>query len=156
MGGGQSREELTRRVVEALDLMNRSTRYRISEEWLQIQLTMAQVRVLLLLLAEKRMRMSSLAASLGSTFSAATGLVDRLVERKLVERQTDPEDRRTVVCCLTAEGEELAGRLLLTRHLQWEERLRPLTIEELRLVARAMEIIANATQRVPREAEVPT
>ncbi len=148
MAGGETRDHLTQRVVGALDQILRSTGYRISEEWLQIPLTMPQGRVLVLLLTEGRMRMSNLAASLGSTFSAATGLVDRLVERKLVERQADPEDRRTVICCLSGPGKELAERLLETRHLQWEGRLRPLTREELEKVAEAMEIIVNAAQRV--------
>ncbi len=151
MPHGETRDELTRRVVEALDQVLRSTGYRISEEWLQIALTMPQVRVLLLLLTEERLRMSVLAGSLGSTFSAATGLVDRLVERKLVERHTDPEDRRTVICGLTSSGKEMAEKLLENRHLQWEARLRPLTIDELNLVARAMEVIVNASQRVAQE-----
>ena len=148
MAGGETRDHLTRRVVEALDQILRSTGYRISEEWLQIPLTMPQGRVLVLLLTEGEMRMSTLAASLGSTFSAATGLVDRLVERKLVERHADPDDRRTVICRLSQAGKDLAERLLETRHLQWEGRLRPLTREELEKVAEAMEIIVNAAQRV--------
>ena len=156
MGVGEPREALTQRVVDALDLILRSTGYRISEEWLHISLTMPQVRLLLVLLAEERMRMSALASSLSSTFSAATGLVDRLVERELVERHADPEDRRTVVCGLTPQGKELAEQLLQIRHLQWEERLRPLTLEELRQVTQAMELIVSASQRVPKEAENPS
>lgn len=148
MAGDSSRVELIRRVLEALDQINRSTSYKVSEEWLQVPLTMPQVRVLLVLLEEQRMRMSALASTLGITFSGATGLVDRLVERGLVERGTDPEDRRTVVCCLTEEGEQMAQRPLYIRHLLWEERLRPLTEEELQKVAEAMEIILRGTQRM--------
>lgn len=148
MAGGETRDQLTRRVVGALDQILRRTAYRISEEWLQIPLTMPQSRVLVLLRAEERMRMSALAAALGSTFSAATGLVDRLVERHLVERTADPDDRRTVICSLTDQGRELAERLLQMRHLQWEERLRPLTVKELEQVVEAMELIVNAAQRV--------
>ena len=148
---GETREEMSLRVVGALDQILRSTGYQISEEWLQIRLTMPQGRLLLVLLAEERMRMSDLAAALGSTFSAATGLVDRLVERKLLERQTDPEDRRTVLCCLTSSGRELAVKLLEIRHLQWGERLRPLTLEELAQVAEAMELIVAASQRAVQE-----
>jgi DNA-binding MarR family transcriptional regulator len=127
-----------------------STGFRISEDWLHISLTMPQVRLLLVLLSEERMRMSILASTLGSTFSAATGLVDRLVERELVERDTDPDDRRTVVCVLTSHGKELAEQLLRIRHLQWEERLRPLTVRELAQVTDAMELIVSASHRGPQ------
>ena len=94
--------------------------------------------------------MSILASTLGSSFSAATGLVDRLVERELVERGTDPDDRRSVVCFLTNHGKELAEQLLRIRHLQWEERLRPLTVEELAQVTDAMELIVSASHRDPQ------
>ena len=153
MASGKARDELIQRVVGSLDRIYRGTGYQVSEEWLHIPLTMPQVRVLLVLQAEQRMRMSTLASALGITFSGATGLVDRLVERELVERQADPEDRRTVVCCLTHQGQELAERLLQTRHLRWEERLRPLAKKELEQVAAAMELIVNAAQRVLPETD---
>lgn len=146
----QSRRKLTARIESALDHILESTGFRISEDWLHISLTMPQVRLLLVLLSEERMRMSILASTLGSTFSAATGLVDRLVERELVERDTDPDDRRTVVCVLTSHGKELAEQLLRIRHLQWEERLRPLTVRELAQVTDAMELIVSASHRGPQ------
>lgn len=40
-----------------------------------------------------------------------TYLVDRLVERGLVERRENPDDRRARFAVLTPEGEELIGRI---------------------------------------------
>jgi DNA-binding MarR family transcriptional regulator len=41
-----------------------------------------------------------------------TGLVDRLEQRGLIERRSDPKDRRVKLIALTKEGESLRRRLL--------------------------------------------
>ncbi|WIB27385.1 MarR family transcriptional regulator [Curtobacterium sp. MCSS17_015] len=50
-------------------------------------------------------RATDLADVLGVTSAAATQTVDRLVGRGLVERQPDPDDRRSRIIRLTADGE---------------------------------------------------
>ena len=51
--------------------------------------------------------MSELTASLGIACSSATGVVDRLVERGLAERERAADDRRTVNVALTKRGRHL-------------------------------------------------
>ena len=80
--------------------------------------------------AEGALRMSGLASTLDVSMSSATGLVDRLVDKELVSRWPDPEDRRSVLCALTEEGRELAQRLLASRRHRWEERLMPMSEDE--------------------------
>jgi DNA-binding MarR family transcriptional regulator len=41
-----------------------------------------------------------------------TGLVDRLEQRGLIERQSNPKDRRVKLIALTKAGETFRGRLL--------------------------------------------
>lgn len=52
----------------------------------------------------KQLRMSDLAAQLGTSPSAATRLVDRLIERGWVERESPPDNRRVVEVKITGEG----------------------------------------------------
>ncbi len=54
-----------------------------------------------------RLRMSDLAAQIGLSTSGVTTLVERLVGRGLMERATDPCDRRALVVSLTGAGREL-------------------------------------------------
>ncbi len=54
----------------------------------------------------QRLRMVDLAARLGIAKSAITKTVDRLEERGLLTRQSDPGDRRTVYAALTPLGRE--------------------------------------------------
>ena len=56
--------------------------------------------------------MNELASALDVSMSRATGLIDRLVDKDLVSRWPDPEDRRSVLCTLTEQGMELGHGLL--------------------------------------------
>ena len=56
---------------------------------------------------------TELAQRLGVTSAAASGIVDRLVARGHVERQSHPSDRRRTVVVATASGrEEMLGHLM--------------------------------------------
>ncbi len=63
-------------------------------------LTLPQYRVLVFLVARGRPA-THVAALLGVTPSTVTSVVDGLVARGLVERSSDPVDRRRVVLSLT-------------------------------------------------------
>ena len=75
--------------------------------------------------------------------------MDRLIGKNLVERWTDPDDRRSVRCKLTTEGRDLSERLLAARRSRWEDRLNPLSKEELKTVCNAVEIVLEAASSAP-------
>ena len=66
--------------------------------------------MVLQLLAEPR-PMGALAAAKHCDSSNITGIVDRLEERRLVERRADERDRRVKLIALTTEGERLRAEL---------------------------------------------
>ena len=148
-----SKEQLLARVSGILEEIARSGPQSVSPEWFTLDLTMPQVRAVFLLLQESPQRMNNLASTLAISFSRATGLVDQLVDKDLVTRWTDPEDRRSVLCTLTGQGKELGHRLLMERRSRWEERLAPLSVADLKKVCKAMEMIRDATLRAPPTAE---
>lgn len=69
--------------------------------------TQHQVEVLGTLVRRGRVTMHELAALLAVGPSSATQLVDRLINRELVERHTDPGDRRLVWIVATDRAEAL-------------------------------------------------
>ena len=62
--------------------------------WLLLDLTMAQLKAMMLIVQTGGVRSRELADGLGIAPSAATPLVDRLVDQKLARRDDDPVDRR--------------------------------------------------------------
>lgn len=72
--------------------------------------TIHQLEVLRTLASRGRVTMHELAGLLGVGPSSATQLVDRLINRELVERHTDPGDRRLVWIVATPRAAELTSR----------------------------------------------
>ena len=66
------------------------------EAWMELGLTLTQLRVLFVLRAEDGASASVLAERLNVTPSTLTRIVDRLVGQGLVRRETDDCDRRLV------------------------------------------------------------
>ncbi len=92
--------------------------------WIELDLTMQQLKVLLLLHFTGPHNVSTLAERLGVRLPTVTGVLDRLVEHGLIVRDHDRHDRRVVQVRLSPEGGRLIERLhssnlaILTRLLQ--------------------------------------
>jgi DNA-binding MarR family transcriptional regulator len=80
--------------------------------WAEFDLTSAQGDLLCSLEPGQSAPMVSIARSLHCHDSNVTGLVDRLEQRGLIERQSNPKDRRVKLIALTKAGETFRGRLL--------------------------------------------
>jgi DNA-binding MarR family transcriptional regulator len=74
-----------------------------------LNLTIQQLRVLMLLFAEGGTSAHKLAEAIGVSLATLTGIVDRLEARELVHRSLDPQDRRVRRIDLTTEGRTLVG-----------------------------------------------
>src|SRR3989337_3333167 len=74
------------------------------EAWVELGLTLTQLRVLFVLRAEDGASASVLAERLNVTPSTLTRIVDRLVGQGLVRRETDDNDPRLVRHYLAAKG----------------------------------------------------
>ncbi|MDP8951947.1 MAG: MarR family transcriptional regulator [Actinomycetota bacterium] len=105
-----------------------------------------QLKALLLISEEKGIRMRELSRRLGGSFSNATVLVDRLVDRGLVERLAEPEDRRVVLVRATEEGRHLIERLVTSWRTLSAPLLETLASEDLATVQRALRLLLKAAR----------
>jgi DNA-binding MarR family transcriptional regulator len=87
--------------------------------------------------------MSELAAARNIALNTATSLVDRLVMAGLVERRSDPSDRRVVRVEVTPEGRLLVARLRLVRRTTMRRLLDQLDDEEIERIAAALPALAR-------------
>jgi DNA-binding MarR family transcriptional regulator len=74
-------------------------------------LSLTQLRVLGIL-RDRKPTMAELADYLGRERSTVSGLIDRAVQRGLVEKNTDPADGRSVRVSLTAQARRLASGIV--------------------------------------------
>jgi DNA-binding MarR family transcriptional regulator len=98
--GSADLDELARELMGHFDVLTRE--YLVPQE--SGQLARSEVAVLAFLAEGGPMAMSEVSVRVGLALSSTTGLIDRLVERRLVERARSERDRRTVRVSLTARG----------------------------------------------------
>lgn len=98
-------------VQRFIGVMNRISRLFVMMEGSACDASLSKPELLALahIHREKRSTMSGLAGVLGIKVSTATGLVDRLVGKKLLKRERNHGDRRLVYVVLTAKGTKVAA-----------------------------------------------
>ena len=79
-------------------------------------ITIQQVIALEYLTIKKQAIMSELARYIGVTLSAVTGLIDRMVNAKLVSRYYDEKDSRIIIIKPTRKGRGIADDIKRRRH----------------------------------------
>ncbi len=69
--------------------------------------SLAQIHTIEVLGIHGALRMKELAQKLGITTGTLTVQIEKLVNAKLIERGAHPDDRRSIVVTLTAEGQKI-------------------------------------------------
>jgi DNA-binding MarR family transcriptional regulator len=103
-------------------------------EWLALDIGMGQLKALIVLKEQGRQTVGGFARILKITEPSASLLLDKLVTRGLVVRETDPEDRRRTFVGLSDSGLELMTRLRRIKDdsmLNWFSRLSSEELEGL-------------------------
>jgi len=137
-------EELIDRILQLSDKAFRELVPMVPMEWLQLDLTMPQLKVVLLLYLNGPSRMSEIASALDVSLATATGVADRLVEREIIFRDSYPDDRRVVLCHLSEKGEEMIGWLWHLARERTRELLRMVEPAKLALVTEVLEALLEA------------
>ena len=143
----QRKKLLVQRLVELMEQFSAQMRSRSPAVWDDLDLTMPQVRTLLLL-GQGQARMSEISANLDRGMPTVTGVIGRLVKKGLVERVEDGSDRRVVACRLTPPGTEVVERFWRIGRMRSEALAQALTVEELEAVLPALAILSEATSRL--------
>ena len=101
------------------------------EPYLKLEITLAQLRAVMVLFARGPLPTSTLARSLDVSRAVVTGIVDRLEGQGLVRRQAVPSDRRVTLVALTPVGEALVEELTTSTVTGFSALLEHLNEDEL-------------------------
>ncbi len=113
-------------------------------EWMHMDLTAGQLRAMLLFYTKGPVRMSDIAAALGVSTATATGVIDRMVERGIVTRDSDPNDRRIVLCRMSPDGDRMVSGLWQAWMARGEQMLRALDRPKLQAVKTMLDVLLEA------------
>jgi DNA-binding MarR family transcriptional regulator len=126
-----TREQLVSETIRGFVDIVLTEKFADMPNWMDLDLTVSQVRAIYLLAYHETLTISETARLLGMGKPAASILVQQLVEQELVERSEDPRDRRRVQVRLTGRGMELVRGRIDRRESKFRSRLNQMSAEEL-------------------------
>jgi DNA-binding MarR family transcriptional regulator len=120
-----------------------------AQRLVRLGISMTHFHVLTLLRHHDAMPMGRMAEILDVSMSSATGIIDRMEERGLVERVRVPDDRRVVLVQATQAGLDLVDEAELVKSAVITSALERMSVEQLDRLS-----IATADLRLAIEAEL--
>ncbi len=140
------KKELIKEVMSLQHQTDMILRQFEPQPWIELNLTLAQLKSLFFIAAKDKTNFKKLAEALGVTPPNVTGIIDRLVEQGLVTRTENVEDRRIMLLQATDKGQELLNNLR-ERHInQMSQVLSYLTNDELVLQVKVLKDLKKAAE----------
>jgi DNA-binding MarR family transcriptional regulator len=120
--------------------------------WEDHGVTLPQLRVLFYLRTQPGVTTQVLASALGLRVPTVSGLIDKLVRNGLVERGSDPDDRRLIPLSLTVQGQEVVGTIRQGNQAYLQQLASDLG-DDLDEMTRVLELLAERVAQRPAMVE---
>ena len=118
-------------------------------------LSMPQFGILMQLHYRGNCGVSDISDRFDITNAAASQLVEKLVQSRLIQREEDPSDRRAKLLNLTDKGRQLIQQGIDERYRWVDQLVGKLTAEERAEVAEALDIMTQAARDLEAEPVQP-
>ena len=142
------RQSLERELLDEMTAWSPRDRGGVFKAWHRHALSLVHLNVLTALEAEGPLSMRRLAEAMDVSDASATGIVDRMEKRGLVERRHGTGDRRMVLVQATGAGEQVFRDMAAHRRDVLSRVLTELTEEEVTALLVGMRAIHAAKRRV--------
>jgi DNA-binding MarR family transcriptional regulator len=141
-------EELVNHILEGSGEIYRRLGIQFPAGWLAGDITVPQLRAMLHIYTDGPGSMGNVARELGVSLPTTTGIVDKLVSRGMVVRETGSSDRRLVIIRLSPAGNRLVSELWVLGRLNLGKLVQTLDSEELLLASRLVDILLEKTREL--------
>jgi DNA-binding MarR family transcriptional regulator len=149
--GRPARGDVVEGIIAGFRSALREIRCLGSEQLVRQGVSVTQLHLLSLIDRHGEMTMSRVAQVLDVSLSNATGIVDRMEERGLVERHRVPDDRRVVLVRVSERGRRLLGEVEVLKDDLLAAVLDRLTPGQLDRLVRALTDLRSAVDAVVLE-----
>jgi len=139
-----ARADLVKEIADGVAALSGRHRCAVARRVHQSGISLGHLQVLWILQEHGPLPVSRLAEWLGIGVPNATGLLDRMEQRGLVERVRDAGDRRVVLARQTDLGRDAVAELDGWRAGMVEQVLAPLATDQLALIAAGLRDAAGA------------
>ena len=127
----RDKQQLIESIFGLHEKMNRLCFIYPVDKWMKLDLTIDQLKALILIQSYKKISFKDVAQALGSTRGNITGIVSRLIQKGLITRQPDLDDRRIQYLILTEKAQKLLNNIKQRIITEQGNILSGLTLEDL-------------------------
>lgn len=142
----EEKDQLIKRIVDLQEKINRLMLAYRPDNWMKLDLTIDQLKSLILIHSRGKISFKDLAQALGITRSNITGIADRLEQNGLVTRNQNTADRRMQYLVLTDKGREVLDNIQQEVIAEETRILTALTIGELTSLERGLRAIIRSAE----------
>jgi DNA-binding MarR family transcriptional regulator len=146
-----SSSQLTQTLRQFMDVVMQHSMHERSHLAKAIGLSMPQFGILMQIHFHGNCGISDISNRFDVTNAAASQMVDKLVQSRLIQREEDPQDRRAKLLNLTEKGKELIKQGTERRYRWVEDVAQKLSPEEREQVNAALNIMTHAVQELETE-----
>jgi len=146
-----TKEDLVNQILSLADKLFRQLLPAVPKELLSLDITMPQLKILLLLYIHGPLRMGAIASELDVTLPTATSLVDHLVEKEYVSRENQMDDRRVVICRLSEDGKKAVAQFWESARLRSQQILQNMEADKLQLFVGALEDMLRTSKTIQEQ-----
>jgi DNA-binding MarR family transcriptional regulator len=139
-------KQLFKEIIELQRQVDHDRRQYEIDAWLRLHLGIGQLKALFFISNRGATTTGKLADALKVTPTNVTGIIDRLLEKNLITRTVDPNDRRIILLCTTPKGDELVAELRQKRRERMTELFNLLTPEDAESVKQSLQIMVKAIE----------
>ena len=142
--GAAQRSQLVGDALTAYHQVGLLLRRATNPTWLQLDLTMLQVKSLLLLAVRQSMTLGELATELDVSRQVGSTHLEPLRKRGLIDRASDPGDRRRQLIRLTPQAQPLVDQLNAVEPDCLQSWLRRMATRDLQSLQQGLAALAAA------------
>ncbi|UKO99553.1 MarR family winged helix-turn-helix transcriptional regulator [Nostoc sp. UHCC 0870] len=143
---GKPSHECAARVMDTIPLLMRFIRADMRTHSPD-SISIPQLRSLAFLKRRPGASLSEVADHLGVTCATASTTIERLVQRLLVQRTDNPQERRRIVLNLTPEGKHLLEQSQAKTRAHIAEILQDLTPEQISQIEHGLTLLKNVFEQ---------
>jgi DNA-binding MarR family transcriptional regulator len=137
-------QECAAMLLDTFHMVKRTLGAEMKKKRSALDVTMHQFRAMNIISRNQGVSLSSVSDHMGATISTASKLIDGLVERGYVQRQTAEDDRRRLILQLTDEGSQALGKVHMEAISRLAEKLSCLSPGECAMLKVTMDMLRTA------------
>ncbi len=142
----RDKQQLIESIIGLQEKLNCLNMAHHVENWMNLDLTIDQLKSLIIIQYKGKISFKDLAQALGITRANITGIADRLIQNHLVTKWQNPDDRRIQYLTLTDKAQTILNNIKQTIIIEETKILSILNIEDLEALEKGLSAFTRSIE----------